>query len=212
MCQGSGYIRKVANTILGQMQTTSTCPKCNGEGQTITNKCKTCFGSGIERGEEVISINIPAGVEEGMQLSVSGRGNAGERGGPAGDLLIVIEEEAHEKLIRDGNNLIYELFVNFVDVALGAKIDVPLIEGKAKIKLEPGTQSGKILRLKGKGLPPLNSLGKGDLLVNVNVWTPQKLSDEERATLEKLKLSENFKPNPRKGDKGFFDRMKEYFN
>ncbi|NNC85808.1 MAG: molecular chaperone DnaJ [Bacteroidia bacterium] len=212
MCRGSGYVRKVANTILGQMQTTSTCPKCNGEGQTISSKCKTCHGSGIQRGEEVISIHIPAGVEEGMQLSVSGKGNAGERGGHAGDLLIVIEEEPHEHLIRDGNNLIYELFVSFLDVSLGTKTDVPLIDGKAKIKLEPGTQSGKILRLKGKGLPPLNGLGKGDLLVNVNVWTPQNLSSEERDTLEKLKESENFKPNPRKGDKGFFDRMKEYFN
>ena len=211
-CKGSGQVRRVTNTILGQMQTTSTCPTCGGEGQTIQNKCKTCHGSGLQRGEEVISINIPAGVAEGMQLSMSGKGNAAERGGIPGDLLIAIEEIPHESLMRDGNNLLYELYVNFADAALGMDVEIPTMEGRAKIKIDPGTQAGKVLRLKGKGLPEVNSRFKGDLLVNINVWTPQALTNEEKTMLEKLRTAPNFKPNPGKGDKSFFERMKEYFN
>jgi molecular chaperone DnaJ len=180
MCKGSGQVRRVTNTILGQMQTASTCPTCSGEGQVIVNKCKACYGSGIVHGEEVITINIPAGVGEGMQLNMSGKGNAAERGGYAGDLLIVIEEADHGELKRDGNNLHYDLFINFADAALGCSAEVPTIDGKAKIKLDGGTQAGKVLRLKGKGLPQVNSHAKGDLLVNINVWTPQNLSAEEK--------------------------------
>ncbi|MEO8146801.1 MAG: molecular chaperone DnaJ [Bacteroidia bacterium] len=211
-CRGQGQVRRVTNTILGQMQTTSTCPTCNGEGQVIVNKCKTCHGSGIMNGEEVIAINIPAGVAEGMQLNMSGKGNAGERGGYPGDLLIVIEEHEHPELKRDGINLHYDLYINFADAALGLSIEVPTIDGKAKIKLDAGTQPGKVLRLKGKGLPQVNSHHRGDLLVNINVWTPQHLSSEEKKILERLRESDNFKPQPGKNDKGFFEKMKEYFN
>jgi molecular chaperone DnaJ len=163
-------------------------------------------------GEEVISINIPAGVGEGMQLSMSGKGNAGERGGIAGDLVVVIEEIEHPYLVRDGNNLLYDLHVNFADAALGTSVDIPTLEGKARIKIEPGTHAGKVLRLKNKGLPDVNGHRRGDILVNVEVWTPQNLTAEEKQLLEKLRLSPNFKPNPKKGDKGFFERMKEYFH
>jgi molecular chaperone DnaJ len=210
-CRGSGYVRRVTNTILGQMQTTSTCPTCHGEGQTIANKCKSCHGTGTKPGEEVISINIPPGVAEGMQMTVSGKGNAAPRGGIAGDLLVVIEEEPHPQLTRDGHNLLYDLYVSIPDAALGMSAEVPTVEGKARIKIEPGTQAGKVLRLKGKGLPELNTYHRGDLLVNINVWTPQKLTAEEKKLMEKLRKSENFEPRPGKSDKSFFEKMKEYF-
>ncbi|ADY52288.1 chaperone protein DnaJ [Pseudopedobacter saltans DSM 12145] len=210
-CGGTGSVRRVTNTILGQMQTTSTCPTCNGEGTTITSKCTSCHGDGIVRGEETISINIPAGVSEGMQLSMSGKGNAAPRGGIPGDLIILIEEIPHETLKREGSNVIYDLHVSFVDATLGTSIEIPTIDGKARIKLEPGTQGGKILRLKGKGIPEVNSYHKGDQLVQVNVWTPKTINNEERELLEKLRNSQNFKPNPGKNEKSFFERMKEYF-
>lgn len=210
-CGGSGAVRRVTNTILGQMQTTSTCPTCNGEGSTISSKCTTCHGDGVTRGEETISINIPAGVSEGMQLSMSGKGNAAPRGGVPGDLIILIEEVPHETLKREGINIIYDLHVSFVDAALGTSVEIPTIDGKARIKLEPGTQGGKILRLKGKGIPEVNSYHKGDQLIQVNIWTPKNINNEERELLEKLRASENFRPNPGKNEKSFFDRMKEYF-
>lgn len=210
-CGGSGAVRRVTNTILGQMQTTSTCPTCSGEGSTITSKCNTCHGDGVTRGEETISINIPAGVSEGMQLSMSSKGNAAPRGGVPGDLIILIEETPHETLKREGINVIYDLHVSFVDATLGATIEVPTIDGKARIKLDPGTQGGKILRLKGKGIPEVNSYHKGDQLIQVNIWTPKIVSNDEREVLEKLKDSQNFKPSPGKNEKSFFDRMKEYF-
>ena len=161
--------------------------------------------------EEILSINIPAGVAEGMQLTVTGKGNAAERGGIPGDLLIVIEEAPHESLVRDGNHLIYDLYVSFIDAALGTSVEIPTLEGKAKVKIDAGTQAGKVLRLKGKGLPSINSYGRGDILVNVNVWTPQQLSADEKKTLEKLRESANFKPNPGKNDKSFYEKMKEFF-
>lgn len=211
-CGGGGSVRRVTNTILGQMQTTSTCPTCNGEGVEITAKCTTCKGDGLERGEETISINIPAGVSEGMQLSMSGKGNAAPRGGIAGDLIILIEEVPHESLKRDGLNIIYDLYINFADAALGTSVEVPTIDGKAKIKIDAGTQGGKILRLKGKGIPEVNSYHKGDQLIYVNIWTPKAVSSEERDILEKLKDSANFKPQPGKSEKSFFERIKEYFD
>jgi len=210
-CNGSGSVRRVTNTILGQMQTTSTCPTCNGEGVEITAKCSHCHGEGLTKGEETISINIPAGVSEGIQLSMSGKGNAAPRGGVPGDLIILIDEIPHELLKRDGINIIYDLYISFVDAALGSTAEIPTIDGKAKIKIEPGTQGGKILRLKGKGIPEVNSYHKGDQLVYINIWTPKALSKEERAQLENLKDSTNFKPQPGKGEKSFFERMKEYF-
>ncbi len=211
LCNGSGVQVRTQQTFLGAMQTQTTCSGCNGEGKTVKDKCNTCHGDGIVRAEEVISINIPAGVAEGMQLSVGGKGNAAPRGGINGDLLVLIEEEEHLELKRDGSNLFYDSYVNFADAALGTSIEIPTVDAKVKIKIEPGTQSGKVLRLKGKGLPDVNSYGIGDLLVNINVWTPQSLTSEEKKALETLRLSKNFAPNPNRKDKGFFDRMKEYF-
>lgn len=211
LCNGSGVQVRTQQTFLGAMQTQTTCSGCNGEGKTVKDKCNTCHGDGIVRAEEVISINIPAGVAEGMQLSVSGKGNAAPRGGINGDLLVLIEEEEHLELKRDGSNLFYDSYVNFADAALGTSIEIPTVDSKVKVKLEPGTQSGKVLRLKGKGLPDVNSYGTGDLLVNINVWTPQNLTTEEKKALETLRNSKNFAPNPNRKEKGFFDRMKEYF-
>lgn len=211
-CGGSGQVRKVTSTFLGQMQTVSTCPSCNGEGTTITAKCGSCKGEGRVYGEETISIEIPAGVQEGMQLSMSGKGNAGERGGPNGDLIIQIEEESHEELHRDGLNVAYDLYISFPDAVFGTQVEVPTIDGRAKIKIPAGTQSGKIFRLKGKGFPEVQGYHRGDQLINVNVWTPQSLSAEEKQALEKFNSSSNFKPNPAKGEKSFFDRVKEAFS
>jgi len=211
-CNGTGAITRVQQTILGAMQTQSTCNSCGGEGRLVKDKCHTCHGDGIVREEEVISINIPAGVAEGMQLSMQGKGNAAPRGGINGDLLIVIEEEEHPHLKREGNHLIYYLNIGFPDAALGTTVEIPTIEAKAKIKIEPGTQSGKVLRLKGKGLPDVNSYGRGDLLVEISIYTPTHLNHDEKKTLEQLKESKNFEPNPSKKEKGFFDRMKEYFD
>lgn len=211
-CKGHGQVTRLVNTMLGQMQTTQTCPTCAGEGKIITDKCKPCAGEGIVRGEEQISIQVPAGVAEGMQLNVSGKGNAAARGGINGDLIVLIEEEPHAVLKRDGNNLIYEHYINFADAVLGSSIEVPTVDGKASVKLDAGIQSGKILRLRGKGLPEVQSYNKGDLLVNINIWTPQELNKEEKAILEKLRTSENFRPQPTGKEKGFFERMKEMFN
>ncbi|MBA4167214.1 MAG: molecular chaperone DnaJ [Chitinophagaceae bacterium] len=211
-CGGSGQVRKVSNTFLGQMQTVTTCPACNGEGMTITQKCTVCKGEGRTYGEETVTIDIPAGVQEGMQLSVGGRGNAGERGGPNGDLLILIEEEQHKELHRDGMNVGHELHISFTDAVFGTQVEVPTIDGRAKIKIPPGTQSGRIFRLKGKGFPAVNSYEKGDQLISINVWTPQTLSAEERAALEKISTSPNFHPQPEKSDKSFFDKVREMFS
>jgi molecular chaperone DnaJ len=211
-CGGSGQVRKVTSTFLGQMQTVTTCPACNGEGSTITAKCADCKGEGRIYGEETVSIDIPAGVQEGMQLNVSGKGNAGERGGMPGDLVILIEEEPHKELQREGLNVAYELHISFPDAVFGTQVEVPTIDGRAKIKIPAGTQSGKVFRLKGKGFPTVNSYEKGDQLVHVNIWTPQNLSNEERSMLEKMNHSNNFKPNPDKNQKSFFDKMREMFN
>ncbi len=211
-CGGSGQVRRVSNTFLGQMQTVTTCPTCSGEGTTITAKCTVCKGEGRVFGEEVVSIDIPAGVQEGMQLSVSGKGNAGERGGSAGDLIVLIEEETHSDLQRDGLNVAFDLHISFTDAVFGTHLEVPTIDGKAKIKIPAGTQSGKIFRLKGKGFPSVNSYEKGDQLIHVNVWTPQQVSPEEKAALERLSDSVNFQPKPDKNEKGFFEKVKEMFS
>lgn len=211
-CGGSGQVTRVTNTILGQMQTASTCPTCQGAGQTVGKRPPGVDASGLERKEVVIPIKIPGGVEGGMQLSMQGQGNAAPGGGVPGDLIVVIEEEEHPELIRDGANLHYDAYVSFVDAALGSTVEIPLVSGKAKIKVDPGTQSGKLLRLRGKGLPNLNGYGNGDLLVTIHVWTPKRLSKEERQTLEGLKDSTNFAPNPGKEERGFFGRMKDHFS
>ncbi len=210
-CRGTGHVTRVTNTILGQMQSTSVCPLCGGEGKTITKKCPVCYGEGIVQKEDIIKINIPAGVGKGMQMTVAGKGNAPRRGGVHGDLLVVIDEEDHSELIREGNDLIYNLFISIPDAVLGAHVEVPTIDNNVKIKIEPGTQPGKILRLRGKGLPEVNGYGRGDLLVNVNVWIPKSLSREEAKIIEKFKESGAFTPKPDKNDKGFFERMRGYF-
>jgi molecular chaperone DnaJ len=211
-CGGSGQVRRVTNTFLGQMQTVTTCPACNGEGIQITAKCTACKGEGRVFGEETVSIDIPAGVQDGMQLSVGGRGNAGERGGPAGDLIVLIEEEAHAELHRDGLNVAYDLYISFADAVFGIQLEIPTIDGKAKIKIPAGTQSGKIFRLKGKGFPAVNAYEKGDQLVHVSVWTPQHLSVEEKAMVEKMQESANFQPKPDKNERSFFDKVREMFS
>ncbi|MBX2929094.1 MAG: molecular chaperone DnaJ [Saprospiraceae bacterium] len=210
-CRGQGYVRQVRNTFMGQMQTTVACPSCHGSGQTITAQCGKCRGEGAVQGEETINLDIPAGVEEGMQLSLRGNGNAGRRGGPAGDLLVTIEEKPHEFLHRDGMNVVFELYVNFADAALGASMDVPTIDGAVKIKIPAGTQAGKIFRLKDKGLPSVQNYGRGDQLIHVNVWTPKHLSDEERRVLEQMRGMKNFQPQPGKSERSFFDKMREMF-
>ena len=209
-CKGSGQVTRVQNTILGAMQTTSTCPTCEGEGKIINEKCTFCNGEGVLMSEEVISINIPAGVGEGMQLSLSGKGNAARRGGVNGDLIVLIEEEEHPELVRDGNDLLYNVFIGYPEAVLGETVEIPTIEGKVKVKIEAGTQPGKILRLRGKGLPDVNGYGKGDLLAKVNVWIPKNLSKDEKKLVEKMKEAEGFKPGS--GDKkSIFSKMKDFF-
>lgn len=210
-CNGQGRVMRVTQTMLGAMQTQSTCHSCHGTGKIIDKKPAGVDAQGLKRQEEVVEVPIPAGFEEGLQLKVTGKGNAGPFDGVPGDLLVVIEEIKDESLQREGNNLHHEAYISFIDAVIGATIEVPLVEGKAKIKVEPGTQSGKMLRLRGKGLPSVQGYGTGDLLVHLNVWTPKKISNEEKDILEKLSDSENFKPNPVGKEEGFFDKMKNFF-
>jgi molecular chaperone DnaJ len=209
-CNGSGVVTRIQNTILGQMQTQSVCPTCGGEGKIITKKCPHCNGEGVVAEEEVISIHIPAGVMEGMQIPVRGNGNAARRGGINGDLLVVIEEEPHPELIRDENDLIYNALLTIPTAINGGTIEIPTVDGKVKVKVDPGTQPGKVLRLKGKGLPSVNSYGTGDLLVNVGVYIPENLSKEERSIISKLEESDNFKPSA-SAKRNFFARFKSMF-
>lgn len=211
-CRGAGAIGRVTQTPFGPMQTTTTCPACQGTGQTIKATCPTCRGEGRIMDEETIEVDIPAGVHEGIQLSLSNKGNAGQRGGPNGDLIINIEELPHEHFTREGRNILYELFLNIADAALGAQVEVPTLEGRARVKIPAGTQSGKIFRLRGKGLPSLDTRERGDLLVHVNIWTPKKLTDEERRLLERLRDMPNFKPTPTKEDRTFFERVRDVFS
>ena len=210
-CRGTGAVTRVTNTILGRMQTQTACPDCQGEGKIITNKCTHCNGEGISTQEEIITINIPAGVAEGMQLSMSGKGNAARRGGTNGDLLILVEEEAHPELIRDENDLIYNLLLSFPTAALGGTVEIPTIDGRVKVKIDVGTQPGKVLRLRGKGLPSVNQYGTGDLLVNISVYIPETLSKEERKTVEKMEESVNFKTSPTL-TKRMFERFRNLFD
>jgi molecular chaperone DnaJ len=210
-CRGSGMVNRVTQTPFGVMQTATSCPTCSGSGQTIKVACNVCKGDGRVFGEETIDVDIPAGVHDGIQLSMAGKGNAGAKGGGPGDLIINIEELPHDEFTREGNNIMYELFVNIADAAMGTQIEVPTLDGRARIKIPAGTQSGKIFRLREKGLPALQSYGRGDQLIHVNVWTPKKLNDEEKKLLEKLRDMPNFKPNPGKEDKSFFDKVKDIF-
>ena len=193
------------------MQSASVCPECHGDGNKITHFCSACHGEGTVKKEENVTFRIPPGVSEVMQLNISGRGNAARRGGINGDLLVIITEEPDEDLVRDENDLIYSLYISIPQATMGTSVEVPTVNGKAKIKIEAGTQSGKVLRLKGKGLPDINGYRTGDLLIYINIWTPQKLSKEEEKIMETMAKSENFKPNPSKTDKNFFERMKSMF-
>ena len=214
-CHGTGSVTRTQQSIFGMMQTQSVCPNCNGEGKIIKNKCKHCSGEGIVYGEEVVEVKIPAGVAEGMQLSVSGKGNAGKRNGIPGDLLVVVEEESHPDLIRDENDLIYNLLLSVPTAALGGTVEIPTIDGKVKVKIDPGTQPGKVLRLRGKGLPSVNSYGysngTGDLLVNISVYIPEHLSKDEKQALEKMQDSDNFTPNLSIKEK-IFRKFKNFFD
>lgn len=210
-CKGAGQVHRIQNTFLGQMQTVAGCPTCGGSGQSMSKRGAGSDANGLVREESIVTVKIPAGVEEGMQLNLSGMGNEAPAGGVPGDLLVVIEEEDDPQLKRDGSNLHYEAFINVVDAALGTSIEVPLVTGKAKMKIEPGTQCNHILRLKNKGLPSVNRHGTGDLFVHVMVWTPTDLNKEERRAFEKLRESPGLQPKPTNKDKGFFERVREMF-
>jgi molecular chaperone DnaJ len=209
-CHGSGRVTTVQQTILGRMQTQAECPTCGGEGKIVKDKCSYCGGEGIVREDEVININIPAGVMEGMQLSMNGKGNAARRGGVNGDLLVLVEEEAHPELIRDENDLIYNLLLTVPQAILGDSVEVPTVDGKVKVSIAAGTQPGKVLRLRGKGLPSVNRYGTGDLLVNIGVYIPENLNKEEKNLIEKLERSDNVKPNS-SASKDFFSRFRNMF-
>lgn len=210
-CHGSGTVVTTHRTMLGMMQSQSTCQTCGGDGKIIKNKCHVCHGEGVVPGEEIVSVKIPAGVAAGMQLSMSGKGNAGKRNGIAGDLLILVDEEEHPDLIRDNNDLLYNLLLSFPTAALGGAVEVPTLDGKARVKIDAGTQPGKVLRLRGKGLPDVNGYGKGDLIVNVSVYVPENLSRSEKEALENMSKSENFEPKQSVKEK-IFKKFRSYFN
>lgn len=210
-CKGSGVVMRVVSSLFGQMQTQSVCPSCGGNGKTITDKCPHCHGEGVVMQETVEEVRIPAGVEDGMQLTVRGAGNAAKNGGVAGDLLVVIQETPDTELVRDGSNLIYHLLLPVTDMILGAPVEVPTVDSKVRVTIDPGTQPGKILRLKGKGLPEVNSSQRGDLLVRVDVYIPTELTKDERKAIESLRGSDNFNPSSTAKD-SFFKRMKNLFS
>ena len=210
-CKGTGQIKRVVNSFLGQTVSYSTCQQCGGEGKIITNPCHRCGGTGLERHRETVRVKIPAGVENGMQLTIRGGGHGAKNNGVPGDLLVLIEEVAHPELKRDGNNLMYTKVISVIDAILGAEAEIPCIDGKYKVKIEPGTQSGSVVRLKGKGLPSVNGGGTGDLYVKYIVWIPKKLSKDEKEILERLRSSDSFKPDPSKEDRSFFDRLRDMF-
>lgn len=210
-CGGSGHTTQIINTMFGRTQATVTCPTCEGTGKIITKRCTKCSGSGTTLSEEVVEIQIPAGVGEGMQLSVAGKGNAARNGGVNGDLLVLIEEEQHKELEREGNDLIYNLKLNVADAIIGESIEIPTVDSKVKIKIEPGTQAGKVLRLRGKGVPDVNGYTTGDLLVVIDIYIPTHISPAEKESLKKLQNSENFKPKVSTRDRNIFERMKSYF-
>ena len=209
-CHGTGTITRTQNSIFGMMQTQSICPRCNGQGQIIKDRCHACNGEGTVLGEEIVEVNIPAGVADGMQLAISGKGNAGRNNGYSGDLLILIEEQQHPELIREENDLIYNLLLTIPEATLGGAVQIPTLDGAVKVKIEPGTQPGKVLRLRNKGLTVLHSNRRGDLLVNISVYIPEYLSRDEKAAIEKMADSEHFKPSPSAKEK-IFRKFKNYF-
>lgn len=211
-CNGSGQVTRITNTILGRMQTSTTCNTCGGAGQILDKKPADADAQGMKIEEETVSIKIPAGVVDGMQLKVSGKGNDAPGNGIPGDLLVAIEEAPHEKLLREGDNLHYDLYISLPEAILGSSKEIDAVTGKVRIKIEPGVQSGKILRLKGKGIPSINGYGRGDLLVHVNVWTPKTLSKQQRDFFESMKNDEHFEPKPDKNERSFFEKVKDMFS
>ena len=210
-CNGSGYVTRVENTFFGRMQTQGVCPTCGGTGKVITSKCDKCGGEGVVRGEEVVEIRIPAGVGEGMVLTVAGKGNAARQGGVNGDLLVVIDEERNPELVRDGNDLIHNLNITVPTALLGGSVEIPTVDGRVKIKIDPGTHAGKVLRLRGKGLPDVNGYGTGDLLVVVDITVPAKLSAEEKRLVEQLAGQPSFAKAESVKNQNIFERMKNFF-
>jgi len=211
-CNGSGQVTRITNTILGRMQSSSSCPTCNGSGQVVSNRPNNSDANGLVSYDETVLVKIPAGVEDGMQLKVSGKGNETAGNGVPGDLIVLIQENEHPFLKREGNNLHYDLYISISDAVLGVSKEIQTVTGNVRIKLENGIQSGKILRLRGKGLSSLNSYGSGDLLVHINVWTPKTLNKEQKIFFEEMKSNENFVPSPEKGDKSFFEKVKDMFS
>ena len=216
MCGGTGEVRQVSRSVFGQFVNISTCHNCGGEGKIIREPCLTCKGDGRVQGEATIKVNIPAGVTEGNYIPLRGEGNVGQRGGPAGDIIVVIEEEPHPHLIRNGDDVILDLIVSFPEAALGGEVTVPTLSGRAKLKIEPGTQSGRILRMRDKGIPHLNSYGQGDQLVRVNVWVPTSLSSHEKTAIRALEDFDNISPKEgdksAHSDKSFFEKLKKTFS
>ncbi len=211
-CQGSGRVTQITNSFLGRMQTARVCPECGGDGKIITQKCNVCYGNGIIKGEEIISIKIPAGVEEGMQMSIRNKGNAAAKNGIPGDLIVLIQEIEHPLLKRNENTLVYDHYLSIPDAILGTSADIPTIDGKVRIKIPQGTQAGKVFRLNGKGIPDVNNYRRGDQLVYINIWTPQNLTKDEKKAIEEMQKSNNFAPKPGSKEKGFFEKMKDYLN
>ena len=209
-CNGQGKVQRIVNTMLGRVATTTTCDVCQGQGQTIDKKCPSCAGEGRLQKEEIVHINLPKGVLGGMQLNMRGKGNAARRGGMPGDLHVIVEEKEHDYLVREELDLHYDLYLGFIDAVLGKKVQIPTTDGKVQITIQPGTQSNKVLRLRAKGVPDVNGMGRGDLLIHINIYVPTKITEEEKATLEKLSASENFQPKGNK--KGIFDKVKDFFN
>jgi len=213
-CNGAGEVRQVANSFFGQFVSVQPCPQCRGEGQIITDPCPDCSGDGRVKGEDTITLEVPAGVQEGHFLIVRGAGNAGRRGDPAGDLRVEIEEAPHEHLVRDGSDVRYNLFLSFPDAALGTEVEVPTLRGSARLQIDAGIQAGRILRMRERGLPDLSTGRRGDQLVTVHVWTPKSLTDEQRAMLEQLREEDAFQPRPDESGrkKSFFSRVKDVFS
>ena len=210
-CNGTGQVQRIVNSFLGQTVTYSTCQQCGGEGKIISNPCHTCNGTGLVRQRETIKVKIPAGVEAGMQMTVQGEGHAAKNNGINGDLLVVIEEQEHPDFRREGSNLLYTKVISIVDAMLGCEVEIPCLDGKYKVKVEPGTQSGTVVRLRGKGLPSVNSYGTGDLYVKIAVWIPKKLTKDEKALFESMRHNDSIVPNPTKEDKSFFEKLKDLF-
>lgn len=211
-CNGTGYVTRIQNTILGRMQTSAPCGACSGTGQMLDKRGPGTDAQGLKQVEETVTIKIPAGVVDGMQLKMTGKGNEAPGSGIPGDLLVLIEEIPHESLTREGDNIHYDLYIGLSDAVLGSSQEIDTVDGKLRIKVNAGIQSGKTLRLRNKGIPSINGYGRGDLLVHVNVWTPQTISKEQREFFDKMKEDEHFKPNPNKSDKSFFERVKDMFS